>query len=234
MFATLGHVIMRSFMIIWVYVSPHSWRGLPVPDAGTPVIVDGVPVNHVLLCGSGIVVGYGVSSHELALGGSLARTLAAMTGAGIEVTTIAGPRLSPKTARSQLTSLVLEGMDVVLLSFGTFDLLSLLPAPIWGRRMSTLIDSVLANSESRACIFVLDCTAPKMSSFTRAYQRHIQHLASEYNDELKMIVLRHEHVHQIDFAPEPEDPEAIEGRQSYREWAEVIAPDIANVLGRRL
>ncbi|MGV8911023.1 MAG: GDSL-type esterase/lipase family protein [Rhodoglobus sp.] len=233
MFATLRHVVMKLFMIVWAYASPHSWRGLPVPGAGGPVIVDGPELKRVLVCGSGIIVGYGVSSHELALGGSLARSLAALTNAGIEVTTITGPRLSAQSAQSQLTPRELEGMDAALLSFGVFELLSFLPAHTWGRRMSELVDSVLANAGAHAHIFVLNCTAPKMSNFTRTYQRHVHHLTSEYNKEIREIAQQRERVHQIDFAPEPEDPEAIEGRQSYRIWAEAIAPDIAAVLGRR-
>ncbi|WP_010202478.1 GDSL-type esterase/lipase family protein [Salinibacterium sp. PAMC 21357] len=230
MFATLGHIAMKSFLMVWLYASPHSWRGLPLPDSGPPVRVEGANLKHVLLCGSGIVVGYGVSSHELALGGSLARSLAALTGNGVEVITVTSPRLSTKSAQSQLNRQVLQGTDAALLSFGTFDLLTLLPASTWGRRMSELVDSVLTNAGSHAHVFVLDCTAPKMSNFPASYRRLLLRLTSEYNEEIRSLVERHERVLQIDFSPEPEDPEAIAGRQSYRTWAEAIAPHLAKVL----
>lgn len=227
MFDALGHIIMKSFMTVWLYTSPHSWRGMPLPELDVPVVVDGPDLKRVLLCGSGIVVGYGVSSPELALGGFLARALSSFTNHGIEVTTVTGPRMSPQAAQSQLSAHVLNKTDAVVFSFGIFDLLSFLPARTWGRRMSDLVDSVLTNADSHTQIFVLDCTAPKMSNFTAAYRRYLRNLASQYNDEVLSIARHHERIHRIEFAPEPEDPEAIDGRQSYRLWAEAIAPDIA-------
>ncbi|QYH36210.1 GDSL-type esterase/lipase family protein [Salinibacterium sp. M195] len=232
MFATLGHLAMKSFMTVWTYSSPHSWRGLPQPEPGPPVTVAGPHLDRVLLCGSGIVVGYGVSSHELALGGSLARSLTALTNHGTEVTTVTGPRLRPQAAQSRLSTAALEGIDAVVLSFGTFDLLTFLPAEVWGRRMGELVDSVQRNLPPEAHIFVLECTAPKMSSFASVYQRRLVSLTSEYNHKLRSLVRQRDRVHQIDFAPEPEDPEAIEGRQSYREWADLIAPGVAKELRR--
>lgn len=227
MFATLGHVAMKSFMLVWLYTSPHSWRGLPVPESGPPIVVDGPHPHRVLLCGSGIIVGYGVASHELALGGSLARSLAALTNRGAEVTTVASPRLSTKTAQLQLRSQLLKGMDAVVLSFGTFELLTYLPTKIWSRRLGELIDSVIAEADSHSQVFVIGCTAPKMSNFTAAYRRRLARMTFEYNEEIRLLVQHRDRVHQIEFTPKPEDAEAIEGRQSYRLWADVIAPTIA-------
>ncbi|GAA1218916.1 hypothetical protein GCM10009655_17920 [Rhodoglobus aureus] len=230
MFATLGHVAMKSFMIVWLYTSPHSWRGLPVPEPGPPVVVAGPHLLRVLLCGSGIVVGYGVASPELALGGSLARSLAALTNRGAEVTTVASARLNTKAAQIQLHSQILEGVDAVVLSFGTFELLTYLPAKSWGRGLGELIDSVIADTSCQSQIFVIGCTAPRMSNFTGAYRRHLLRMTSEYNEEVRSLAQRHDRVHQIEFTPEPEDHEAIEGRQSYRLWADAIAPTIATQL----
>lgn len=233
MFATLSHLVMTPFMFVWLYTSQHSWRGLPVPESGTRVGVDGPhPSDHILLCGSGIVVGYGVSSHELALGGSLARSIVAITKRGAEITTVTSPRLSEREAQLQLSGSALKGMDAVVLSFGTFDLLTLLPAPIWGRRMRELVNSVLVNEQSNAYVFLLECTAPKMSGFTGAYRRRLVRLTSEYNDEIRSIAKISSRIHHIEFAPEPEDPEAILGRRSYRDWADLIAPRIARELSR--
>jgi lysophospholipase L1-like esterase len=230
MFDTLGHVVMKLFMLAWIYSSPHSWLGLPLPEAGPPVVVAGTQPQRILLCGSGIVVGYGVTSHELALGGALARSLAALTRRGAEVATIAAPRLSTKTARSRLTADVLEGLDAVVLSFGSFDLLTFLPARKWGQGMHELVDCVLSQTPSSTHVFIVDCAAAKMSNFTPAYRRHLVVMTEAYNDEVKALTQKSERVHQINFAPEPKDAESIEGRQNYHTWAEAIAPTIANEL----
>lgn len=230
MFAMLGHLAMKSFMLVWLYTSPRSWRGLPVPESGPPVVVDGPHPLRVLLCGSGIVVGYGVSSHELALGGSLARSLAALTSRGITAATISGPRLTTKAAQSQLGAKAFDRLDAVVLSFGIFELLTFFPARNWGRGMSELVEFVLARTEPQTHIFIVNCTAPKMSRFVPSYQRHLLRLTSSYNEEIRMLAGKRDRVHQISFAPEPEDVDAIDGRQSYRRWADGIAPRIATEL----
>lgn len=230
MFAALGHVVMKPFMLAWLYSSQHSWQGLPLPEPGPPVVVDGSNLQRVLLCGSGIVVGYGVTSHELGLGGSLARSLAVLTGRGVEVSTIAGPRLSAKSAQSQLSAEVLAGMDAVVLSFGTFDVLTFRPAKSWGSSMSKLVDSVLVHTPSNVRVFVVDCTTPMMSHFTAGYRRHLARMTTAYNEEIRALTQQRERVHHLHFAPEPEEPDAIEGRQSYRAWADSLAPGIAEGL----
>ncbi|EAR24118.1 hypothetical protein A20C1_02599 [marine actinobacterium PHSC20C1] len=230
MFAALGHLVMKPFMLIWLYLSPHSWRGLPVPEAGPPVRVDGPHMQSIVLCGSGVVVGYGVASHELALGGSIARSLAVMTGRGIEVATITSPRLTTLDAQSHLNARVLAGVDAVILSFGTFESLTFMPPKKWARNLTNLVDALLVNAPPRAQIFVISCNTPKMSNFVAAYQRHVFRIGAAYNAEIRALAHQRERVHHVEFEPEPEDPEAIEGRQSYRTWADAIAPSIANEL----
>jgi len=194
------------------------------------VVVAATQPQRILLCGSGIVVGYGVTSHELALGGALARSLAALTRRGVEVATIAAPRLSTKTARARLTGDVLEGLDAVVLSFGSFDILTFLPARKWSQGMGELVDCVLSQTSSSTQVFIVNCVAPKMSNFTPAYRRHLVVMTDAYNDEVKALTQKSERVHQINFAPEPKDAELIEGRQSYRTWADALTPTIANEL----
>lgn len=230
MFATLAHAVMKPFMLVWLYTSPHSWRGLPLPESGSPIVVVGPDPQKVLVCGSGIVVGYGVASNELALGGSLARSLARLTNRGTEVETLACPRMTTKMAQSQLTPDALRGLDAVVLFLGTFDLLCFLPSRRWGSRMGELVDSVLASAEPSTQLFIVNCTAPKMSYFIGAYRRNLLKLTTAYNNEIEKMADQDDRVHQIHFAPQPQDVEAVQGRESYRMWAEQIAPDVVRGL----
>ncbi|WP_231606203.1 GDSL-type esterase/lipase family protein [Salinibacterium sp. NK8237] len=221
---------MKLFMLAWVYTSPHSWRGLPKPEAGPPVLADGPDVQKVLLCGAGIVVGYGVASPELALGGSLARSLSALTGHGVEVATVTSARLTTREAQSQLTKDDLTGAHAVVLSFGVFESLAFTPARTWGRDMANLVDFIVANSEPDTGIFILGCMPPKMSSFPPSYQRRTVTMTERYNTEIERLVESREYAHYVRFAPPIEDPEAIDGRQSYRAWADAISPNIAEFI----
>ncbi|MBH0054228.1 hypothetical protein I6E74_08615 [Salinibacterium sp. SWN139] len=232
MFASLGHVVMKFFMLTWVYTSPHSWRGLPKPEAGPPVLADGPDVQKALLCGSGIVVGYGVASHELALGGSLARSLAALTGRGIEVATVTGARLTTREVQAKIAVSDLADVKAVVLSFGVFEALTFTPARTWGRDLARLVDFLLENSAPDVGVFILGCVPPKMSRFPASYQRHILTMTERYNTEIERTVAHRAHAHYVHFSPPIDDPEAIDGRQSYRAWADAMAPDIAEFILR--
>ncbi|MGV8877326.1 MAG: hypothetical protein ACOH1K_07430, partial [Rhodoglobus sp.] len=128
---------------------------------------------------------------------------------------------------------VLAGLDAVVLSFGVFEALTFLPARRWASGMDALVSAVLERSEPTTHIFVMNCTAPKMSSFAPSYRRHVAEITAAYNEEIRLISLRHDRVHQVDFAPESQDIDAILGRQSYQLWADAIAPSVADVLRNR-
>jgi len=230
MFATLGHVVMKSFMLIWLYTSPNSWRGMPTPGPGSSVRVDGPQTRRILLCGSGIVVGYGVASHELALGGALARSLAARCGQGFEVETLTAPRLTTGEVSRQLTSEHTAERAAVVLSFGVFEALTFMPPKTWARNMETLVDTLLDRTPPDAQIFIVNCVPPKMSSFPVRYQQAIEAASVTYNSQIKSLASRHERVHYLRYSPVREEPDAIDGRQSYRVWADGLAPDIAAAL----
>lgn len=226
MFATLEHAFMRIFMFTWVRISPNSWRGYPHPKDSPTVLADGPNPHKVILAGSGIVIGYGVASHELALGGSFARALTAQTQRGAEVTTITAPGFSVPRARKQLTPRLLGDADMVVLSFGTFEILTLMPPRRWGAQLETLVASVLQRSAPHTQVFLVDCNTPKMSTFAAAYQRRIGQTAAGFNEQLAATAHGHHRVHRVEFRPVAEDAENIEGRSRYQEWAASLIPDV--------
>lgn len=226
MFATLEHVVMKIFMFTWVRVSPNSWRGYPHPKGDTPVRTEGPNPYTVVLAGSGIVVGYGVASHELALPGSIARSLTAATQRGVEVRPMTAPGFDAARARSRMTATLLSGVDIVVLSFGTLEILTLMPPQRWGAQLELLVKDVLVKSAPHTQIFLVDCNTPKMSTFAAAYLQRIADTAERFNEQLKSIAARHERVYRIDFRPVAEDAENIEGRSRYQEWASSLVPEI--------
>jgi len=226
MFATFEHVVMKIFMFIWVRMSPNSWRGFPYPRGESVVRFDGPDPHRIVLCGSGIVIGYGVTSHELALGGSIARTLAAATKRGAELTTVTAPGTTLTNVRSKLSKELLTDVDIVILSFGTFEILSLLPPTRWGKQLEKLVQAVLHDATPHTKVFIVDCNTPKMSTFITSYQRRIAKTSGAYNEQIAAVSRSHDRVHRIIFNPEAEDPENIEGRSRYQEWAASLVPGI--------
>jgi len=232
MFAALEHVFMKIIMIVWVRVSSNSWRGFPYPKGDAVVRAEGPDPYTAVLCGSGIVVGYGVASHELALGGALARGLAAQTQRGAEMTIVTAPGINTRKARARLPLHVLSTTDVIVFSLGTIEILSYMPPHRWGKQLNSLVSDALAAAPQTCQIFLVDCNTPRMSTFPAAYRRRIARSALRFNEELQEIARSHERVHRVEFAPEPEDAENIEGRSRYQEWASKLLPAIIPPLQR--
>ncbi|MEV8254070.1 GDSL-type esterase/lipase family protein [Rhodoglobus sp. NPDC076762] len=223
---------MKIFMFTWVRISPNSWRGYPHPKDDATVRTEGPNPYKVILAGSGIVIGYGVASHELALGGSFARALTAQTQRGTEVVTITAPGFNVSQARHQLNPTLLADTDIVVLSFGTFEILTLTPPRRWGARLDALVTTVLARSAPTTQIFLVDCNTPKMSTFAATYQRRIAKTAAGFNEQLALIAHLHGRVNRVEFRPVAEDAENIEGRSRYQEWASALVPDVVEQLSR--
>ena len=232
MLATLEHVVMKIFMFTWVRTSSNSWRGYPHPKGDAVVRAEGPTPYKVVLCGSGIVIGYGVTSHELALGGSLARSLTTITQRGTDVSVVAAPGLTTRNAQSRLSSQLLSDADIVVLSFGTFEILTLMPARSWGAQLDALVTGIIARSSPHTQIFLVDCNTPKMSTFVAAYKQRIARVAADFNKQIESIARARSSVHRIEFRPAAEDAENIEGRSRYQEWAASLVPEIVAQLPR--
>lgn len=67
MLGYVAYVIVRPLVRLWLSTSSQSWRALPQPTDSPVVHAAGADPDRVLLIGSGINVGYGVVSHDLAL-----------------------------------------------------------------------------------------------------------------------------------------------------------------------
>ncbi len=232
MLATLEHVVMKIFMFTWVRTSSNSWRGYPHPKGDAVVRSEGPNPCKVVLCGSGIVIGYGVTSHELALGGSLAHSLTALTQRGTDVTVVTAPGLTARNAQSRLTTQLLSDTDIVILSFGTFEILTLMPSRSWGAQLDALVTGIIARSSPHTQIFLVDCNTPKMSTFVAAYKQRIAQVAADFNNQIRSIAHAKERVHRVEFRPAAEDAENIEGRSRYQEWAASLIPEIVAQLPR--
>ena len=133
------HAVARPLIELWMAGSPESWRQLPRPADTSTVHSHGVNPDRILLAGGGFALGYGVVSHDLALGGHLARQLSGLTNRGADVDIRVRNRASLSTVTSYLARLDLTRFDAVLVVVGVLEALELATEQKFRQDFQTLI-----------------------------------------------------------------------------------------------
>ena len=202
----------------------------------------GVDPDRVLVVGAGPAVGWGVSSHDLALPGRVSRRLARRTGRGSHVAALAEPTHRLPAVRAALDDVFLENWDVVVVTLGAADALTLRSPRAWARELDALVASLL--SRLRPCARVVVVSAPladALSPFglhsSTAAERHAQ-LLGDVADRVCSAHARVTHLalpalpspeHDSragEAAPGPDDPTG----RLYEEWADALSEHVAPLL----
>ena len=136
--------ILRPAMKLWKRIVGQRMDHVPRPNDVPQVHVSGADPLRILIFGGGPAVGWGVRSHELALTGALARAVAAETGRGAHVDTVADAQITIATACERLTSLDISRYDAVLVTVGVNDALSLTDLDYWENELGAVLE-MLAN-----------------------------------------------------------------------------------------
>jgi hypothetical protein len=97
---------------------------------------------RVLLIGSGPVVGWGVGSHDLALPGAVARSLAAATDRGAVVDVVPHPSAGVRRLKRMVDAAGVDRYDAVVLSAAVADALRFAEPRRWGARLRRLLADV--------------------------------------------------------------------------------------------
>jgi hypothetical protein len=232
----LGYVrnaMTRPLVRLWLASSQDSWRQLPTPADAPIAHSPGAEPDRILLVGSGIAVGYGVLSHELALGGAIARSLAAGTGRGADIETIAARELSPSAARAILTGSVMSRFDALVLTLGGAEALYLTPRATWRRQLQGLFEHVTARAPHIAVFVVSVPPLPQVLRLPRLHREVASRHAVRLNQDTRALVRKRAGFHFVDFSPRHYDIASDAGRQMYQEWGALIAPSMVRPLNER-
>lgn len=95
--------------------------------------------DRILIFGAGLSVGWGVTTHGLALPGFLARSLSSLTGRGSDVELVADPDNLLQNALRQLNALPLWRYDALVVVLGVNEALQLAPLKAWRRDLAALL-----------------------------------------------------------------------------------------------
>ena len=225
MIRRIAHFVVRHALEAMVDASVESHGQLPMPSDDPVVHTVGPDPDRILMMGGGTVAGMGVASHELGLGGQLARRLTMLTGRGVDLELASSYTLTFGQARAMVATYDLERYDTVVLMMGAREAVGWAPVSEWAHGLRLLLDS-LSTVPQVFVVAVPEFTAhvalPRIIS--RATVRRI----ARYNAEARSISQSTPGVEFVPFSPMPVAGFRPFGSVAiYERWADAIAPTIA-------
>lgn len=127
-------------MRAWAAIKEDELAMMPRPLDQPRSVADGPSADRILLIGSGPAAGWGVSSHDLALPGAIARAVRARTGRGCIVDVIADVHMTAASLAAVLGGAKLERYDAVVTTVGTNDAVRFTTPGEWHRRISQAVE----------------------------------------------------------------------------------------------
>ena len=151
----LIQLALRPLLSGWGQSILRNHSAVPRPTDDPRSHASGVDSDHILLLGAGAAVGWGVTSHDLALPGSLARALSTLTGRGVDVDVLAGPSFVAVNAIRRLHTVDLARYDAILLTYGLHEASRLSSLADWGRDLDALLGYLADVVSPHTELFVL-------------------------------------------------------------------------------
>lgn len=215
--------VVRS-AVLW---STTNGSDLPIPVDEPRVHAMGPNPDRVLVVGAGAVRGVGVISHELGLGGHLARRLSALTGRGADIEMLGVAGLSASGAARIVADRDLSRMDALVLMLGAKEALGLNSIPQWSRTIRALLESM---SGSLPVFVVGVAPLPSIMPMAGMLRQMVDRQVMRLNAETALAA-EATGAHYIPFDPTHEgDYAAFGGTSTYVAWAEPIATHMFGIL----
>lgn len=226
-------------MVSAVRLAVRGWWGarrgmldsIPQPNDLPRASAPGPEPGRVLLIGNGPVAGLGVTSHELALPGHLARQIAALTQRGVELQLIEHKDLTIGNAARYFRDESTDDYDLIVCMVGSPDAVYLTTVDEWHDHLSRLLGHFV-HSAPRAGILAVGI--PPTSAL-----RLVPGVAAAVIDarviELNEVTLDATSLwagaDYLPFSP-PAEPDGDRHRSAatYGRWAALIAPHAARLL----
>ncbi|MDQ1580653.1 MAG: hypothetical protein QOD05_1428 [Microbacteriaceae bacterium] len=217
--------IMRA----WSAAMSSELASLPRPTDAPQAHSAGIDSDRVLVFGGGVAVGWGVLSHDLALPGSLARTLSFLTERGTDVDVVADPRTTITTARDDLEELKLSRYDAIVVTIGSQDARMLTSVRVWRRELAGVLRYLERESSRSTQIFVLGIHSIRLIP---VFDSVLGALADRHARVLNRVTARMcSQMPRTTFVPFTAPPVLSPGRIQtaidYNYWAQILAPRMA-------
>jgi hypothetical protein len=228
------HLLLAPVLSQWLRHSELSWRLLETPQDAPVTHVAGPNADRIALIGAGVAVGYGAHLHDLALGGQLARQVAARTGRGATVDTEARIRMRAVDALTVVQSIDLTRFDAIVLTIGTDEALHLTPRRQFRRQIDELLSWITREAPSTLTVMLVAIPdIPTIMRLPGIFAGDVSRHCARLNAQLQEACAGHHGVRLLPFTPAGGDLMSAQPG-IYRAWAALLAPSIARALDEQL
>jgi len=226
----LVNAIVLPAMKSWSAASGSRLRVLPRPTDAPHAHAPGGHADRVLILGSGIAVGWGETSHDTALPGAIARSLALRTSHGANVDVICSTTMTAHTALAALQGIALSEYDAVIVTLGMVEAFDLGSIREWRRDLTALVDFIEARSSINSRVVLvglppLRALAAQGGAMGSIAERH----ALALNDVLFDLSEEFTTAQYVALSDTVIPITAGDG-DGYAEWADAIAESLAPML----
>jgi len=191
--------------------------------------------DRILIFGAGPACGWGVSTHELALPGAVARAVSVRTRRGCDVDVTADSTMTVADAPDYLTDRRLSRYDAVVVVLGVNDALGLTAPSVWRENLRHLLTLLLDGCPAGTEIVVAGIHPIRsIRSFDSWRANPAQRLARQLNAETIRMCAEDPRTVFVDMpAPTPDTARHRTARM-YHQWAQVLARAVVPYLSTEL
>jgi GAF domain-containing protein len=219
---------MRLFYLWTLSRSRHvpSPRGRPTYRADSP------DPDTVLLIGTGPTHGFGVTSHEQALTGQIAKETSKNTGRACSVDYIGDEMMNAGSARSWIGDHDLSLYDTVVVMLGLNDAVMLTPLDSWQRDVTSLVTDLTRRVHPTARIVLVGVQPVRsVTRFDNPFGSVADRHAARMNDITERVASQHPSTSYFRLPPGELQPGRPHGCETmYRQWGAVVADRVAPTL----
>lgn len=225
----LGLAALVPMARVWKWSRQSELRYVPRPGSSAQVHSAGRAPDRVLLIGNGMAVGWGVISHDVGLGGALARALTASTGRAVDIDIIADPDMGVASAIRIIRRAKPQRYDGVVATIGVNAALDLTGRSRWQGDLTQLL-SVLAEDLRPGTPFFLVGIQPIRSIpvYDDSFGGLVNVHAVRLNGVSERVCSANPRAHFVPItSPPPSAPPRFRDGSAYQHWAQEIAAIVA-------
>jgi hypothetical protein len=226
------HGVARQGVRMWLSSTALTRAIIPQPPGLAAVHTGGASPVKILLAGSGVSIGFGVLSHDLALAGHLARQVTAITGRAVDMDIVVEREMTAEVLLDVLTRQPLERFDAVVLSLGLIETLMFHPVASWRSDLDAVFDLIGARGGDAQEVFVIGVPPlPALQKYPIAINvLGVRHAAS-LNDVSRLVTESRERTTFLPFeATSSGETDRFRSSTTYSRWAELLSQTVASRL----
>lgn len=232
MWRTWLAAIPGALALAWVRSIVARDAELAVPTGSPIVHGSGPDPDRILVLGSPVVQGIGVTSYDLSFAGHLARKLAARTGRGADVEVHGIDRFDALIAAKAIQDENLSRFDLVLILGGVTEIVTLQPIAQYRRNLGHLLDAIARTGEPPIPVLIAG-VAPFLQDMgvPRFVAAWMDKRIERQNAATRELCLATGVAEYVPFAPaHPGIRAGKDTSGAYETWAVDLVPAVARVL----